>query len=225
MLRSLAMPKNNNIEIALGINNNCKNRIIPAMLNEVKTEAILVFARTALERYFIYIAENDYHPVVGSEADTQYVYGALKNLRDKLQDSAVNADYLVNLVQSAKQHPQLRKLAKHEEPLINYYDSMAHKVANHYRDKPSYIPEFLVVCVLHAWIVEEEKSTNFYPYLNDFDFGEIIHIFETNRKDFQKDGECIIADTFKISELIIKTLKNKKYKINGERVSKIRKKK
>lgn len=225
MLRSLSMPQKNNIQIALGADNNCENRIIPAMLSEVKTEAILVFARTALERYFIHIDENDYHPLVGSEADSEYVYGTLKNLRDKLQDTAVNADYLVNLVQSAKLHPQLRRLAKHEEPLINYYDSMAQKVANYYMNKPSYIPEFLVICVLHAWIVEEEKSTNLYPYLNDFDFGEIIHIFESNRENFQKDSECIISDTFKISELIVKTLKNKKYKINKERVSKIRKKK
>ena len=80
MLRSLSMPQNNNIVIALGVSNNCKNRVIPAMLSEVKTEAILVFARTALERFFIYIDENDLHPVVGTQANTEYVYGALKNL-------------------------------------------------------------------------------------------------------------------------------------------------
>jgi len=225
MLRSLSMPQNKNIEVALGVNNNCKNRIIPSMLSEVKTEAILVFARTALERFFIHIEENNLHPVVGSEADTEYVYKMLTDLKDKLQDSAVNVDYLMNLVQSAKIYPVLRSLAKHEEPLINYYDSMSQKVANYYANKPAYIPEFLVVCVLHAWIVEEEKSTNLYPFLNDFDFDEIIHIFETNRKDFQKDGECIISDTFKVSAFIIETLKNKKYKVNKERISKTRKKK
>ena len=225
MLRSLSMPQNNNIEIALGVSNNCQNRVIPAMLSEVKTEAILVFARTALERFFIYIDENDLHPVVGTEDNTEYVYSRLKNLKDKLQDSAVNVDYLMNLVQSSKKYPELKKLAKHEEPLINYYDAMSQKVANHYMDKPAYIPEFLVICVLHSWIVEEEKSINLYPFLNDFDFDELIHIFETNRKDFQKDGECIISDTFKISAAIVETLKNKKYKVNKERVSKTRKKK
>ena len=34
------------------LNTNCKNRIKPKLIRDVKTEALLVFARTALERFF-----------------------------------------------------------------------------------------------------------------------------------------------------------------------------
>ena len=165
------------------------------------------------------------HPVVGTESDTAYVYSELRKLRDSLQESVVNADYLINIVQSAKQFPELKEVAKHEEPLMNYYDVMAQKVASHFMDKPAYIPEFLVLCVLNHWIVEEEKPTDLYPFLKNIDFETLIDKFETNRKDFQKDGECILSDIFEVSSSIIEKLKNKKYKVNSQRVSKIRKKK
>lgn len=225
MLRSLSMPQNKTIEVSIGVSNNCKNRIVPPMLSDVKTEALLVFARTALERYFIHLQENNLHPAVGSQENTEYVYGSLARLRDQLQESVVNADYLVNLVQSAKIYPQLRALAKHEEPLINYYDVMSKNVANYYMNKSAYIPEFLVICVLHAWIVEEERSIKLYPFLSDYDFDELIHRYEINREEFQKEGECMLADTFNITEILIQKLKSKKYKVNRERVSKTRKKK
>ena len=205
--------------------NCCKNRIIPTMLSGVKTEALLVFARTALERYFLHVEELKYTPLVGTKEDTQYVYDTLEKLKDNLQDSVVNADYLISLVQGAKVNSALKKLAKHEEPLMNYYDVMAHKVSNHFLKKPAYIPEFLVICVLSQWIIEEEKSIELYPFLKDIDFELLISKFEVNRKDFIKDDECIISDILSVSSDIIEKLKKAKYKVNKERVSKTRKKK
>jgi len=225
MLRNLSLSRSSAGKISKVVSDNCKNRIKPMMLSGVKTEALLVFARTALERFFIHIEENDLQPVVGTEDETTYVYGELKRLRDNLQDSVVNADYLMNIVQSAKQFPKLKEIAKHEEPLINYYDAMAQKVSNYFIDKPAYIPEFLVLCVLNHWIIEEERSIELYPFLNDVNFELLIYKFETNRQDFQKDGECILSDIFGVSYAIIEKLKNKKYKVNKQRVSKTRKKK
>jgi len=195
------------------------------MLSGVKTEALLVFARTALERYFLHVEELKYTPLVGTKEDTQYVYDTLEKLKDNLQDSVVNADYLISLVQGAKVNSALKKLAKHEEPLMNYYDVMAHKVSNHFLQKPAYIPEFLVICVLSQWIIEEEKSIELYPFLKDIDFELLISKFEVNRKDFLKDDECIISDILSVSSDIIEKLKKAKYKVNKERVSKTRKKK
>ena len=194
------------------------------MLSGVKTEAILVFARTALERYFLHVEELKYTPEVGNHDDTTYIYETLKELKDYLQDSVVNADYLINLVQNAKINLAIKKLAKHEEPLINYYDVMARKVSEHFLEKPAYIPEFLVICVLSNWIVEEEKSIELYPFLKKIDFEQLISKFELNRETFKKDDECIISDILNISSIIVEKLKNTKYKVNKERVSKTRKK-
>jgi hypothetical protein len=202
-----------------------KNRIKAKMLNGIKTEAILVFARTALERYFIHIQEKKYTQTLASDEDTKYVYEVLMTLKNNLQKHVVNVDYLIDVVQGAKINSDLKKLAKYEEPLINYYDVMARQVSNHFIKKPAYIPEFLVICVLSHWIIEEENSIDLYPFLAEIDFTLLISKFELNRKEFEKDNKCIISDIFSVSSSIVEKLIRYKYKINKERISKTRKKK
>jgi len=225
VLRNLAIDSVSKKVEQIELANYCKNRISPAMLSGVKTEALLVFARTALERYFLHVEGSKYSPKVGSDEESKYVYETLEGLKNNLQDTVVNADYLMSLVQGAKTNIALKKLAKHEEPLINYYDAMAKRVSTHFADKPAYIPEFLVICVLSNWIVEEERSIDLYPYLKDINFEHLIAIFELNRKEFKKDDEDIVSDILEISSLIVEKLKNTKYKPNKERLSKSRKKK
>lgn len=205
--------------------NCCTNRVKPTMLNGVKTEAVLVFARTALERYFTFIKEEKHTPKVGSREDTEYVYNTLYELNKHLQESVVNADYLIDVVQGAKVDTRLRRLAKYEEPLIDYYDAMASYIKNYYTNKPAYIPEFLIISLLSHWILEEGKSVELYPFLEKIDFTLLISKFELNREEFQKDGECVISEIFLASSGIVEILKNAKYKVNKARVSKTRKKK
>lgn len=194
------------------------------MLNSVKTEAILVFSRTALERYFAEVEENNFELKVGTQEETEYVYTTLRDLTQKLQEVVVNVDYLLNLVQSAKTYPELRHIAKMEEPLINYYDAMAQQVTIYFKDKPAYMPEFLIICILSHWILEEEKSTDLYPFLKEIDFTELFHIFEKNREEFIKDDMCIVSDILNIAIQTVEKLKNTRYKANTNRVSKKRKK-
>lgn len=207
------------------INDNCKNRIKPILPIDVKTEALLVFTRTALERYFEQIDEAEFKPTVGTDADTIYVYDTLRKLLADLQDSVVNVNYFMRLVQESKKSPKLKELAKYEDPLINYYDAMAEEVARYYAKKTAYLPEYLIICVLAHWILEEEKSINLYPFLKDIDFLDLMSKFETDRKSFERDGVCIISEIHDVSFRIVEKLKNKKYKVDKQRVSKSRKRK
>ncbi len=207
------------------INDNCKNRIKPILLVDVKTEALLVFARTALERYFAQIDEVKYKATVGTDSDTDYVYNTLRKLLANLQDSVVNVDYFLKLVQESKKSAKLKELAKCEDPLINYYDAMAESVAKYYKNKSAYLPEFLIICVLSHWILEEEKSIKLYPFLKDIDFLELMSKFEENRKYFEKNDGCTIKEIHEISSIIVEKLKAYKYKANKTRTSKTRKKK
>lgn len=207
------------------IDDNCKNRVKAVLLLDIKTEALLVFSRTALERYFAQIDEANYEVVLGTDNDTRYVYDALRKLLVDLQESVVNVDYFMKLVQASKTSQQVRELAKFEDPLISYYDLMAETVGKHYQNKTAYLPEFLVICVLSHWILEEEKSTNLYPFLKDIDFLELTSKFEENRKRFEKNEECTINEIYEVSSVIIEKLKNYKYKVNKTRTSKTRKKK
>lgn len=225
MLKDYSEVEDNAISIELFLKNNCKSRVKPTILRDVKTEALLVFARTALERYFFQVEENECHLSVGTQADTTYVYDTLKELRDKLQEYVVNVDYLLTLAKYANKYPHLKNLANHEAPLRDYYNAMAQKVVNHFSDKPSFIPEFLVICVLSHWIVEEEKSIHLYPFLKEIDFATLIDKFEANREYFEQNNDGIITDMHNVSVDIVEKLKNKKYKANTHRVSKTRKKK
>ena len=224
MLKDCSMIEDNAISINSFLKDNCKNRVKPVILRDVKTEALLVFARTALERYFFQVEESEYDLSVGMKADTEYVYDTLKTLRDKLQESVVNVDYLMTLAKYADKYPHLKRLAKYEEPLRDYYNAMAQKVSSHFSNKPSFIPEFLVICVLSHWILEEEKSVDLYPFLKEIDFTLLIDKFETNREYFEQNDNGIIEDIHNVSVRIVEKLKEKKYKANTGRVSKTRKK-
>lgn len=204
------------------INNNCTKRIKPTLLRDVKTEALLVFARTALERYFRELDEADIETVLGRNEEVGYVYSTLRKLLIQLQECVVNVDYLIALAQSANRHPALKVLNRQEEPLIAYYNIMAQKVRDHYKEQPAYLPAFLVICVLAEWILGEERSTHIYPFLDEMDFLELIGKFEDNREHFYRDDECKISEIHELSFKIIEKLKNYKYKANKNRVSKTR---
>ncbi len=225
MLRDCSEVENTPESIEHFLKNNCTQRVKPSLLRDVKTEALLVFARTALERYFDQIDAQGGYPKLGSEEDTRFVYETLRRLRDQLQRCVVNVDYLIVVVKGAEKHPQFRYLAKHEEPLVRYYNIMAKTVVNYFSDTTSFIPEFLVVCMLNHWIHEEEKSIHWYPFLKETDFATLIDVFESNREIIEQHKEGIITELFNVAVSMIEKLKNEKYKANTQRVSKVRIKK
>ena len=214
-----AIPKNDMIS------DNCTNRVKPSLRRDVKTEAVLVFARTALERYFARLDEVNIRTVVEENEEITYVYTTLRRVLVQLQECVVNVDYLINIAQNAHKHPALRVLSVQEEPLVAYYDIMAQRVRDHFKQKPTALPELLVVCVLAEWILGEEKSTHMYPFLNDIDFLELIGKFEDHREYFYQDDKCTISEIHDLSFKIVEKLKSYKYKANKSRVSKNRKKK
>ena len=207
------------------INNNCTARIKPTLLRDVKTEALLVFARTALERYFRELDQANVETACESDTEAAYVYTTLKKLLAQLQECVVNVDYLINLVQSSKRYPALKMVVKQEEPLMDYYDIMAQKVRSHFDNELVYLPVFLVVSVLAEWVLGEEKSTHIYPFLDEVDFLELIGKFEEKREHFYQDDTCKISEIHELSFKVVEKLKNYKYKANKSRVSKKRKKK
>lgn len=205
------------------INTNCKNRIKPNLIRDMKTEALLVFARTALERFFKR-TKNESIYNLGTIEDTKYVYETLWDLKLKLKDTVVNVEYLIDLFHSSKIQPELQKLVKYEEPLMVYYDAMAKRIEFYLPHEKVFMPEFLVLCTLSHWIVEEEKSIALYPFLSDYDYLKLIEIFELSALNNSEDKKNIM-EIHRVSTDLIETLKRTKYRFNRSRVSKIRKKK
>lgn len=195
------------------INEYCTDRIKPTLLRDVKTEALLVFVRTALERYFIQLKEAGFRPAVGSDEDTEYIYSTLQLLLQNLQTSVVNVDYILELTSKAHQEKFFELLYYKEKPLIDYYNALAISIEEQYSDSKAYLPEFMVICCLSNWILEEEKSVSLYPFLENIDWLELIGRFELNAKEFEKNGECHISKIHEISFNVINKLKQKKFQI------------
>lgn len=199
---------------------NCKNRIKPKLLRDVKTEALLVFVRTTLEESFYQIDTVGYNFKLGNEEEYTIVYSSLKKLLDELQDTVVNSTYLRSLIDNSHKNITLKMLAKKEEPLMVYYDSLVSTMELSLKNGSSWIPELLVISLLSEWIIEEEKTSYFYPYLKDINYLDLITRYDNSKKDLDDEKKEIMMNMYKISSKLIERLKKVEYKINTHRKKK-----
>lgn len=210
----------------LVIHDYCEQRIKPKLIRDVKTEALLVFARTALEGFFHKLDQENVEISLNTQEDSAYVYSQLRALLKDLQKNIVNARYLIELIQNAKKFPnslELSQIVKYEEPLIYYYDAMAKRMEYHFPSKTVAIPELVVICVLCNWFVENEKSTNLFPFLDKYDLCKLIEKFEIFGLNSSKEKKKLISQMQLVAIDVVEVLKRKTYKFNTNRVSKQRK--
>ena len=193
----------------------CKNRVKPKLLRDIKTEALLVFVRTTLEDYFYQIEKGSCFFKLSNKDDMEYVYNNLRKLLDYLEDSVINSSYLRSLIENANKNASLRLLAKKEEHLMVYYDSLVKSIERQLPNGTFWIPELIVICLLSEWIVEEEKSIYFYPFLKDFDYIDLINRYEVIKKDLEVDKKEVILNMFIISTKLIEKLKKVDFKFNS----------
>ena len=193
----------------------CRNRVKPKLLRDIKTEALLVFVRTTLEDYFYQIEKGSCFFKLSNEEDMKYVYNNLRKLLDYLEDSVINSSYLRSLIENANKNASLRLLSKKEEPLMVYYDSLVKSIERQLPNGTFWIPELIVICLLSEWIVEEEKSIYFYPFLKDFDYIDLINRYEVIKKDLEVDKKEVILNMFIISTKLIEKLKKVDFKFNS----------
>ena len=198
-------------------NMTCKNRVKPKLLRDIKTEALLVFIRTTLEQSFQQIDNVGYNFRLGNDEDNEVVYSSLKALLEQLQDTVINSTYLRSLIENAHKNATLKLLAKKEEPLMIYYDTLVKTIEVCLPNGSSWIPELVVISLLSEWIIEEEKTAYFYPYLKDMNYLDLINRYDNSKKDLNNEKKDIMMDMYKLSSKLIEKLKKAEYKINTSR--------
>ena len=195
----------------------CKNRIKPKLLRDIKTEALLVFIRTTLEQSFYQIDNNDYDFILNNDEDKKYTYTTLRRLLVLLQDTVINSTYLRSLIENSHKNLTLKMLAKKEEPLMVYYDTLVSTIELCLPNGSSWIPELLVIMLLSEWIIEEEKTAYFYPYLKDINYLDLITKYENSKKSLNDEKKEVLMNMYKISSKLIDKLKKAEYRINTNR--------
>ncbi|MDX9900015.1 MAG: hypothetical protein RBT22_00800 [Aliarcobacter sp.] len=198
-------------------NMTCKNRVKPKLLRDIKTEALLVFIRTTLEQSFQQIDNVGYNFRLGNDEDNEVVYSSLKALLEQLQDTVINSTYLRSLIENAHKNATLKLLAKKEEPLMIYYDTLVKTIEVCLPNGSFWIPELVVISLLSEWIIEEEKTAYFYPYLKDMNYLDLINRYDNSKKDLNNEKKDIMMDMYKLSSKLIEKLKKVEYKINTTR--------
>ena len=195
-----------------------KNRIKPKLLRDIKTEALLVFIRTTLEQNF-YEIENmlGYSFILGNDEDNNLIHIILKELLINLQSTVVSSIYLKNLIENANKNPTASLLAKKEAPLIYYYSILVRTIEMSLKDGTAWVPELIVIALLSEWLIEEKKSTYFYPYLNKIDYVDVLSRYDNCRKNLKEDRKIIIMNMYKVSSKLIEQLKKVEYKVNRSR--------
>ncbi len=77
----------------------------------------------------------------------KYVHNNLRKLLDYLEDSVINSSYLRSLIENANKNASLRLLAKKEEHLMVYYDSLC-KINRKTTPKWNFLDtELIVICL------------------------------------------------------------------------------
>ena len=95
-----------------------------------------------------------------------------------------------------------------------YYDSLVKTIERLLKDGNLWIPELIVIALLSEWIIEEEKSTYFYPFLNDINYLDLLSRYDNAKIGLDKDKKEIMLNMYKISSTLIEKLKNTKYKVS-----------
>ena len=195
----------------------CSNRIKPKLLRDIKTEALLAFIRTTLEEYFKELDNGTYYFELSSKEDDEFIYANLKKLVENLEDTVINSTYLRSLIENSNKSSTLKILAKKEESLMIYYNTLVKTIEVNLPNGSLWMPEFVVICLLNEWTIEEEKSTYFYPYLKNIDYADLINKYDKIKKNLDSDKREVIMNMYRISSKMIEKLKKVEYKINTSR--------
>ena len=195
------------------------------LLRDIKTDALLIYIKTVIEELLENIKNEKYKIDLGFEEFNKEIEKNIIELNTKLDKTIINAYELKSFMAYQQLKQSNHKLLPNDEALVFYYNTIVKQIETQLVEGELWIPEQIILALLSEWVLEEEKSTIFYTFLNDFDYLRLLSYYEkarNNEKNINLRNN--ILKMYQISSSMIKRLKNSKYKINSSRKSKMRKK-
>lgn len=183
-------------------------------LNKTKTIALLIYIRSTLEQLFSLLEKKEYALSLLSKEDAEIVTDILKELLSNLKNSEIMNDKIFrNTVSNAP------VFNPYYDELVQYYNSIVSKIEENIHNGDLWIPEQFILSLLSEWLLEE-KHTQYFPYLNDINYIELLSKFEKVNLEENKEYRSKVSEMYLISTKVIKILKAKKYKSSVKRSKK-----
>lgn len=195
------------------------------LLRDIKTDALLIYIKTVIEELLLNIENESYKIDLGKNEFNNKIEKNIQQLNSHLSKSIINAYQLKTFIaiQQAKQNN--KKLLPNDAALIFYYNALVKQIEANLQEGDKWIPEQIIFSLLSEWILEENKSIYFYPFLKEIDYIKLLGFYETARNNEKNPNlRENIHSMYKISSAMIQRLKNSKYKIDSSRKSKKRNK-
>ncbi|MDY3200044.1 MAG: hypothetical protein AB7S49_10820 [Arcobacter sp.] len=193
------------------------------LLRDIKTDALLIYIKTVIEELLENIKNETYKIDLGYQEFNNEIEENIRKLNEELSLTIINAYELKAFISYQQVKNRNQKLLPNDEALIFYYNSLVKQIETQLLSGELWIPEQIILSLLSEWILEEEKSTEFYPFLKEFNYLKLLSYYEIARNN--ENNKLLkenINKMYKISSSMIKKLKTSKYKINNTRKSKAR---
>lgn len=173
--------------------------------NKTKTVALLIYVRTTLEQLFSLIEKKEYALRLLTKDDSKLILNILEELLNKIIASEIMNDEAFR-----KNMNDSKVLNLYNEELIEYYNCIVIQIEKNMHNGDLWIPEQFILALLSEWLLEE-KHTQFFPYLNDINYIELLSKFETVNFEENKEYREKVTQMYIFSSRVIKKLKTIKY--------------
>lgn len=192
-----------------------KDIIKVKLLRDIKTDALLIYIRSVLEELTIKMENNEYKINLGYVEFNEEIKENILFLLVKLQQSVITVNDLKEIIGKEQRKYPNKRLLPDDEALILYYNTLVKQIEAILFDGQPWIPEQVIFSLLSEWIVEENKSTYFYPFLNELNYLKLLGFYEhIAKEELESDIKANVLKMYDIASLMIKKLKNCKYKMN-----------
>ncbi len=195
------------------------------LLKDVKTDALLIYIKTVIEELLANIKNETYKIDLGNIKFNNEIEKNIRELNSYLSKNTINAYELKAIMSFEQLKAKSNKLVPSNQALVFYYNILVKQIETLLQEGDIWIPEQIILSLLSEWIIEENKSIIFRPFLKNIDYLKLLSYYETarnNEKNIDLRENIIIM--YKISSSMIKKLKNSKYKVDSSRKSKKRNK-